>query len=105
MKSLYQCEKCNKLFEEYEDAARCEEKHYIRCNINEWRNDDDMQHLGDIPLAVYSEGSEMPEEVIVKLSRTYWQSGVGEEKWKWTTEVYYQRAKVTGKPFGQHMVD
>lgn len=62
MKNLYVCEKCGKVFSEYDDAWACERSHATVDQIYSW----DLPQNADLPTEFYSEGESVPEYVVLK---------------------------------------
>lgn len=67
MKSLYQCEKCGKLFEDYSVCSDHESEHWIP-EVNVW--DGENQKTTELAtLAEYKEDQEEPQVIHVRLYR------------------------------------
>lgn len=62
MKNLYVCEKCGKVFSEYDDAWACERSHATVDQIYSW----DFPSDGYMPTEFYAEGESIPEYLVVK---------------------------------------
>ena len=62
MKSLYVCEKCGKMFEEYDQALACERSHATVDQIYSW----DFPSDGFMPTEFYAEGESVPEYIVMK---------------------------------------
>lgn len=62
MKNLYVCEKCGKMFSEYDDAWACERSHATVDQIYSW----DLPQNADLPTEFYAEGESIPEYVVLK---------------------------------------
>ena len=76
MKNLYKCEKCGKVFENYEDCERCESHHYNF--VNQWESNGLNQKLDE--MAEYKDGQEEPNVIHIWMVREYWDKESGE--WK-----------------------
>lgn len=61
MRSMYQCEKCGKMFENYTDASNCENSHIEVSILEQYQ----LMDYNDMP-AVYAPGEKLPEYVYVK---------------------------------------
>ena len=64
MKSLYVCEKCGKVFEEYDMALACERMHEIVYPIYSW----DMPSDSGMATEFYAQGEIAPEYVVLKVA-------------------------------------
>ena len=62
MKNLYVCEKCGKVFSEYDDAWACERRHVTVDQIYSWELPQDT----DLKTEFYAEGESSPEYVVLK---------------------------------------
>lgn len=62
MKNLYVCEKCGKVFSEYDDAWACERSHATVDQIYSW----DLPQDTDLKTEFYAEGESVPEYVVLK---------------------------------------
>ena len=62
MKSLYVCEKCGKMFEEYDQAWACERSHITLDQVFSW----DLPSGSDMQVDFYQEGESLPEYVVMK---------------------------------------
>lgn len=62
MKNLYVCEKCGKVYSEYDDAWACERSHATVDQIYSW----DLPQNADLPTEFYAEGESAPEYVVLK---------------------------------------
>ena len=62
MKNLYVCEKCGKVFEEYDQAWACERRHVTVNQIYSWELPQDT----DLKTEFYAEGESSPEYVVLK---------------------------------------
>ena len=62
MKSLYACEKCGKMFEEYDQAWACERSHIALDQVFSW----DLPNGSDIQVDFYQEGESTPEYMVMK---------------------------------------
>ena len=62
MKNLYVCEKCGKVFSEYDDAWACERSHVTVDQIYSW----DLPQNANLPTEFYAEGESIPEYVVLK---------------------------------------
>ena len=62
MKSLYVCEKCGKMFEEYDQAWACERSHITLAQVFRW----ELPNGSDIQVNFYQEGEATPEYTVVK---------------------------------------
>lgn len=79
MKNLYQCEKCGRLFNDYEQCDNCERSHYTFCNA--WVSGIDTEALN--AQTEYKEGSEVPTVIHAVLSRYAFIDG----EWKNSTLI------------------
>lgn len=62
MKSLYVCEKCGKVFSEYDEAWACERSHETVDQIYSW----ELPQNTDLQTEFYAEGESVPEYVVLK---------------------------------------
>ena len=62
MKELYLCEKCGKVFSEYDEACACERSHATVDQIYSWELPQDT----DMKTEFYAEGESSPEYVVLK---------------------------------------
>lgn len=62
MKSLYVCEKCGKMFEEYDQAWACERSHITLDQVYGW----DLPNGSDMQVDFYQEGESLPEYIVMK---------------------------------------
>ena len=62
MKSLYVCEKCGKMFEEYDQAWACERSHITLDQVFSW----DLPNGSDMQVDFYQEGESLPEYIVMK---------------------------------------
>ena len=62
MKNLYVCEKCGKVFEEYDEAWACERSHATVDQIYSW----DFPFDDAAPTEIYAEGESVPEYIVMK---------------------------------------
>ena len=62
MKNLYVCEKCGKVFSEYDEAWACERSHATVDQIYSW----DFPSDGFMPTEFYAEGESVPEYIVMK---------------------------------------
>ena len=62
MKSLYVCEKCGKMFEEYDQAWACERSHITLDQVFSW----DLPSGSDMQVDFYQEGESLPEYMVMK---------------------------------------
>ena len=62
MKSLYVCEKCGKMFEEYDQAWACERSHITLDQVFSW----ELPNGSDIQCNLYQEGESLPEYMVMK---------------------------------------
>lgn len=62
MKSLYVCEKCGKMFEEYDQAWACERSHITLDQVFSWYLPDGS----DMQVNFYQEGEATPEYMVMK---------------------------------------
>ena len=62
MKSLYVCEKCGKMFEEYDQAWACERSHITLDQVFSW----DLPNGSDMQVDFYQEGEATPEYMVMK---------------------------------------
>lgn len=76
MKSLYKCEKCGKVSEDYEEIVKCEQMHYEF--HNSWLSDDTHYTLDS--MAEYKEGQEEPNVIHVWFERSYVENGEWKEE-------------------------
>lgn len=75
MKSMYKCEKCGKISEDYDEIAKCEQMHYVM--PRPWC---DVEGLNETleSATEYKEGQEEPNVIHVMFQRSYWDG----EEWK-----------------------
>ena len=64
MKNLYVCEKCGKMFEEYDQAWACERSHATIDQIYSW----EMPSDSGMPTEFYAQGESSPEYVVCKVA-------------------------------------
>ena len=69
MKSLYRCDCCGKLSEDYDEIAMCERKHYRVCRG--WTGIDGLNEKLE-NATEYKEGIEEPTVIHVAMQRAYW---------------------------------
>ena len=62
MKSLYVCEKCGKMFEEYDQAWACERSHITLDQVFSW----DLPNGSDMQVNFYQDGKSLPEYMVMK---------------------------------------
>ena len=62
MKSLYVCEKCGKMFEEYDQAWACERSHITLDQVFSW----DLPNGSDMQVDFYQNGESLPEYIVMK---------------------------------------
>jgi hypothetical protein len=62
MKNLYVCEKCGKVFSEYDEAWACERSHETVDRIYSW----ELPQNTDLQTEFYAEGESIPEYVVLK---------------------------------------
>ena len=62
MKSLYVCEKCGKMFEEYDQAWACERSHITLDQVFSW----DLHNGSDMQVNFYQNGESLPEYMVMK---------------------------------------
>ena len=62
MKSLYVCEKCGKMFEEYDQALACERSHITLDQVFSW----DLPNGSDMQVDFYQDGESLPEYIVMK---------------------------------------
>ena len=62
MKNLYVCEKCGKVFSEYDEAWACERSHETVDQIYSW----ELPQNTDLQTEFYAEGESVPEYVVLK---------------------------------------
>ena len=62
MKELYVCEKCGKVFSEYDEAWACERSHETVYQIYSW----ELPQNTDLQTEFYAEGESVPEYVVLK---------------------------------------
>ena len=62
MKSLYVCEKCGKMFEEYDQAWACERSHITLDQVFSW----DLPNGSDMQVDFYQEDESLPEYMVMK---------------------------------------
>lgn len=62
MKSLYVCEKCGKMFEEYDQAWACERSHITLDQVFSW----ELPNGSDMQVNFYQEGEATPEYMVMK---------------------------------------
>ena len=62
MKSLYVCEKCGKMFEEYDQAWACERSHITLDQVFSW----DLPNGSDMQVDFYRDGESLPEYIVMK---------------------------------------
>lgn len=74
MKNLYKCEKCGKVYDNFDECERCEKTHYTFSNG--WRADGLHEKLDC--MAEYKEGQEEPNVIHVVFERCYWDG----DEWK-----------------------
>ena len=64
MKNLYVCEKCGKMFEEYDQAWACERSHATIDQIYSW----EMPSDSGMATEFYAQGESSPEYVVFKVA-------------------------------------
>ena len=64
MKSLYVCEKCGKMFEEYDQAWACERSHITLDQVFSW----DLPNGSDMQVDFYQDGEATPEYMVMTAS-------------------------------------
>ena len=97
MKSLYVCEKCGKMFEEYDQAWACERSHITLDQVFSW----ELPNGSDIQCNLYQEGESLPEYMVMK-ANVYNENGDfvttpmpnGHEVMKYKAVVYKRVDKV-----------
>ena len=97
MKSLYVCEKCGKMFEEYDQAWACERSHITLDQTFSW----DLPNGSDMQVNFYQEGESLPEYMVMK-ANVYNENGDfatttmpnGHEALKYRAVVYKRVDKV-----------
>ena len=62
MKSLYVCDKCGKMFEEYDQAWACERSHITLDQMFSW----DLPNGSDMQVDFYQNGESLPEYIVMK---------------------------------------
>ena len=62
MKSLYVCEKCGKMFEEYDQAWACERSHITLDQVFSWG----LPNGSDMQVDFYQDGESLPEYIVMK---------------------------------------
>ena len=62
MKSLYVCEKCGKMFEEYDQAWACERSHITLDQVFSW----DLPNGSNMQVDFYQDGESLPEYIVMK---------------------------------------
>ena len=62
MKNLYVCEKCGKVFSEYDEAWACERSHATVDQLYSW----DFPSETVMPTEFYAEGESVPEYIVMK---------------------------------------
>lgn len=62
MKNLYVCEKCGKVFSEYDEAWACEHSHATVDQIYSW----DLPRNTNLQTEFYAEGESIPEYIVMK---------------------------------------
>ena len=62
MKNLYVCEKCGKVFSEYDEAWACERSHATVDQLYSW----DFPSETVMPTEFYAEGESIPEYIVMK---------------------------------------
>lgn len=62
MKSLYVCDKCGKMFAEYDQAWACERSHITLDQMFSW----DLPNGSDMQVDFYQNGESLPEYIIMK---------------------------------------
>lgn len=62
MKNLYVCEKCGKMFEEYDQAWACERSHITLDQVFSW----DLPNGSDMQVDFYQNGEATPEYIVMK---------------------------------------
>ena len=82
MVSCYKCEKCGKVFENYEEAYKHENRHFY---VKSWVSSEDSEVINNE--MEYSETQEGPSAVVVPMERTTYD----EDKSEWVTEVIYMK--------------
>ena len=82
MVNCYKCEKCGKVFTDYEEAYKHENEHYT---VKRWFSCDDEEVMSRE--VEYSEKQSAPSGVVVPLERTIY----NEETSQWENETIYIR--------------
>ena len=62
MKNLYVCEKCGKMFEDYDQAWACERSHITLDQVFSW----DLPNGSDMQVDFYQDGESLPEYIVMK---------------------------------------
>ena len=62
MKNLYVCEKCGKVFSEYDEAWACERSHITLDQVFSW----DLPNGSDMQVDFYQDGESLPEYIVMK---------------------------------------
>ena len=97
MKSLYVCEKCGKMFEEYDQAWECERSHITLDQVFSW----ELPNGSDMQVDFYQNGESLPEYMVMK-ANVYNENGEfvtttmpnGHEVLKYKAVVYKRVDKV-----------
>lgn len=92
MINCFKCEKCGKVFDNYEDASKHEDAHYT---VKTWADTQDEEVIRDN--TVYSETSDAPIAVVVPMTRTVYD----EETTTWTTDTIYLQYWADKRPVVQ----
>lgn len=80
MKSLYKCERCGRISEDYEEISLCESSHYVLERPYCYEDVGLNETLAE--MTEYKEGQEEPNVIHVWFSRMVWD----DEESKWKTE-------------------
>lgn len=92
MVSCYKCEKCGKVFENYEEAYDHENRHYYTKTWVSSTDDEVMKREIE-----YSETSDAPVALVVPMERTVYDK----EKSEWVTETVYMKFFADKRPVMQ----
>ena len=86
MKQVYKCEKCGRVFEEYDKAELHENKHFT---VKDWIDGEDEKVIARD--TEYEPELYAPSAVVVPMVRSFWEDG----EWKKETAYvkYYYSAK------------
>ena len=74
MKTMYKCEKCGKMSDNYDEISRCEQMHYYV--HRGWDVDEITDTLEN--MSEYKEWQDEPNVIHVLLKRSYWDG----DEWK-----------------------